>query len=306
MAETKRKDKPAVSRECASQVLSAPYVMLTGNSESLLAEVPEAIVQTTITSPPYYRQKDYGRNGQLGWEPTVAEYVAKLKVILSHVLRVTSASGSCFVVIGDSFVGKALQLVPHRLAIAASEAGWTVRNDLIWSKSDGAPDGAMDRWRFAHEHVLFLTRKARAYKFNADRIRVPHSPVTKRRWGNGQEYGGQKAKAEAGPSGQRFRRGKTFRLNENGALPRDVLEFATARSHLDHFATFPEPLVERLLLAATDEGDLVMDPFAGTATTGAVAIRHGRRFLGMELNAKYARIGCDRLEHEFRGIAIPH
>src|SRR5438094_8878689 len=115
--------------------------------------------------------------------------------------------------------------------------------------------------------------------FRADAIRVPHSAVTKRRWGNGQRYGGRKAKDEAGPDGQRFKRGKTFRLNEKGALPRDVLEFPTARSSLDHFATFPPALVEKLLLATTDEGDLVLDPFAGPATTGVVAISHRRPFL---------------------------
>ncbi len=117
-------------------------------------------------------------------------------------------------------------------------------------------------------------------------------------WGNGQKYGGPKTKAEAGPNGQRFKLGKTFRLNGNGALPRDVLEFATARSRLNHFATFPESLVERLILATTDEGDMILDPFAGTATTGAVAVEHGRRFVGVELNPRYAVLGRKRLKAE--------
>ena len=117
---------------------------------------------------------------------------------------------------------------------------------------------------------------------------MPYSPVTLRRWSGGQEYGGNKAKAEAGPSGQRFKRGKTFRLNEKGTIPRDVIDCATARSRLDHFATFPIELIEKFVLATSDEGDLVLDPFAGTATTGAAAVRNARRFLGIELNPDYA------------------
>lgn len=295
MARLKRKDKRMTERPVLTQLLSQNSVMLTGSVGTLLGRIPTESVQATITSPPYYRQKDYGRKGQIGWEKSVSEYVRRLSQVLKEVLRVTSPTGCCFVIIGDSFIGKSLQLIPHRLAIAAADAGWIVRNDLIWAKSDAAPDGAADRWRYAHEHVLFLAKNARGYKFNADAIRVPHSPVTIRRWGNGQKYGGPKAKAEAGPNGQRFKLGKTFRLNGNGALPRDVLEFATARSRLAHFATFPESLVELLVLATTTKSDVVFDPFAGTATTGAVAVEHGRRFVGIELNPDYAALGRKRL-----------
>jgi DNA modification methylase len=182
------------------------------------------------------------------------------------------------------------------LAIAACEVGWTIRNDLIWAKTDAAPDGACDRWRFSHEHILFLTKSARGYKFNADEIRVPYSPVTLRRWAGGQQYGGYKAKDEAGPRGQRFKKGKTFKLHDKGTIPRDVVECATARSKLDHFATFPLELIEQFVLATTDLGDLVFDPFAGTATSGVAAIRRGRRFLGIELNPQYTKIARARLK----------
>ena len=178
-----------------------------------------------------------------------------------------------------------------------------MRNDLIWSKSDAAPDGAADRWRFVHEHILFLTKAPRGYKLNADEIRIPYSPVTVRRWSGGQEYGGNKAKAEAGPRGQRFRRGKTFRLNHKGTIPRDVIECATARSRLDHFTTFPVELVEKFVLATSDEADLVLDPFAGTATSGVAAVPHARRFLGIELNPAYARIARARLKADANSAA---
>lgn len=267
-----------------------------GRAEAELGRLPANSVATTITSPPYFRQKDYKVAGQIGWEESVEAYIERIAAVLRQVWRVTAASGSCFVVVGDSYVNKSLQLVPQRLAIAASDIGWTVRNDLIWAKTDAAPDGAADRWRFSHEHILFLTRRPRGYKFKPDAIRVPYSPQTLRRWANGQAYGGKKAQQQAGPLGQRFKRGKTFRLNPAGAVARDVLQYPTARSPLDHFATYPLELVERLLLATTDEGDLVLDPFAGTATTGVAALGNGRRFIGIELNPDYVRIARQRLD----------
>lgn len=272
--------------------------IIEGCAETEVPRLREESIGVTITSPPYFQQKDYSAKGQLGWESTVQEYVDRMKKILAGVWQATSPTGSCFVVVGDTYLKKSLQLVPQRLAIAACEVGWTLRNDLIWAKSDAAPDGAADRWRFSHEHILFLTKQARGYKFHADKIRVPYSPETVRRWSGGQEYGGNKAKNEAGPQGQRFKRGKTFRLNEKGTIPRDVIECATARSRLDHFATFPLELIEKFILATTDPGDSVCDPFAGTATSGVAAVRHGRGFLGIELNPSYAKIGRARLERE--------
>ena len=119
--------------------------------------------------------------------------------------------------------------------------------------------------------------------------------MTLRRWSGGQTYGGAKAGADSGPRGQLFKKGKSFKLNAKGTLPCDVIECATARSRLDHFATFPLELIEQFVLATTDGGDLVLDPFAGTATTGVAALRHGRRFLGIELNSRYAAISRERL-----------
>ena len=270
-------------------------IVIHGRAEQELRRIPAGSIAATITSPPYFQQKDYKVDGQIGWELSVHDYVRVMTEILQQLWRVATSSGSCFVVVGDTYLDKSLQLVPQRLAIAAVGCGWTVRNDLIWAKSDAAPDGAADRWRFSHEHILFLTKRARGYKFNADQIRVPYSPVTQRRWANGQKYGGNKANAPSGPLGQRFKKGKTFKLNPKGTIPRDVLEYSTARSPFDHFATFPIGLIEKLLLATTDSGDRVLDPFAGTATTGVAAVGNGRRFVGIELNPDYVKIARSRL-----------
>ena len=156
--------------------------IIESSAATVLAALCTNSVQTTVTSPPYFRQKDYHHKQQIGWERSVGDYVQSMREIFAQLWRVTKPSGCCFMVVGDTYINKSLQLVPQRLAIAACECGWTLRNDLIWAKSDAAPDGAGDRWRFSHEHILFLTKQPRGYTFHADRIRVPYSPVTLRRW----------------------------------------------------------------------------------------------------------------------------
>jgi site-specific DNA-methyltransferase (adenine-specific) len=270
-----------------------------------LPALPAESVDVVITSPPYFRQKDYGIANQFGWEDDVNHYVAKLETVFLELLRITKNTGACFVIIGDTYIAKSMQLVPQRAAIAAVKCGWTLRNDLIWAKTDAAPGGGgADRWRFTHEHILFFSKKPRGYKFNAKSIRVPYSNQTIKRWGNGQTYGGPKAKANLSAKGQRFARGRSFDLNPAGTLPPDVLTHATARSGFDHYATFPIELIERFVLAATDPGDVVLDPFSGTSTTGVAAVRNGRRFVGIELSPSYCRIGSERLAQEMQDAAI--
>jgi DNA modification methylase len=271
------------------------WQLIPGCALATLSKLPSSSVDTTITSPPYFRQKDYGEKGQLGWELSLDEYLAKIRFLFSELLRITSATGTCFFVIGDSYARRSMQLVPQRAAIIAAETGWTLRNDLIWAKTDAPPGCSADRWRFTHEHIFFMAKNSKGYKFDAATIRVPYNERTIRRWGSGQKYGGRKAGVKAGAQTQRFASGKSFRLNPQGTLPSDVLLHATARSKLDHYATFPLGLIERFVLATSNPGDVIFDPFTGTGTTGVAAIKHGRKFLGIELSPSYLTIARQRL-----------
>lgn len=286
---------PRTLPQDAAWLDDASFKIIQGAAEERLTDIPPGTVNSTITSPPYFRQKDYQHVSQLGWERTVGDYIERMRVILELMYLATADTGACFIVIGDTYVKKSLQLVPQRMAIAAQECGWVVRNDLVWEKLDAPPDNAQDRWRFTHEHILFLTKRPSRYRFNVDAIRVPYSKSTLGRWGSGQAYGGSKATGESGPRGQRFARGRTFQLNPHGTIARDVLRHATARSPLAHFATYPVSLVEPLVLATTAPRDIVLDPFAGTGTTGVAALANSRRFLGIELNKKHALLASRRL-----------
>lgn len=272
--------------------------LIQGNALEQLPRLPSGFIDATITSPPYYRQKDYGVAHQLGWETHLDQYIFKLTAVFTELLRMTKDSGVCFVILGDSYAKRSMQLVPQRAAIAAVDCGWTLRNDLVWAKSDPAPGGGDNRWRFTHEHILFLTKRPSGYKFNNSAIRVPYSARTVTRWGKGQTYGGPKARSKADAAGQRFARGKAFQLNPAGTLPPDVLAHSTARSNLAHYATFPIELIERFILAATDPGDVIFDPFSGTSTTGVAAIRHRREYVGVELSSLYYSMGVRRLKDE--------
>ena len=271
------------------------FKIVTGDAEVQLGRLADASVHLTVTSPPYFRLKDYGVAGQIGHERTVGEYVSTVAAVLRELLRVTADDGTCFVVVGDTYLNRTLQLVPQRLAIAAADLGWTVRNDLIWSKLDAAPERAVDRWRASYEHVLFLAKRPRGYRFDLDTIRVPYSAKTLARWGNGQAYGGPKSLLSTGTVPRRFPRGKTFKLHEKGTVAPDVIAAAGGQSKLAHFATYPPGMVERFILATTRPGDHVLDPFLGSGTTGVVAVRNGRRFTGIELNPAYVKIARGQL-----------
>lgn len=271
------------------------YVLSCGDAETILSRVSDETVNATITSPPYFRRKDYATVGQIGAEPTLEAYIQRIKALLGELYRVTVKDGACFLVIGDTYDHRALALVPQRVALSALEIGWIVRNEIIWSKLDPSPDGARNRWRESHETIFFLTKSRSAYKFRADRIRVPYSKKTLKRWGKGQMYDGPKATRVAGPRGQRVPKGKKFILNPRGCIPKDVICMATACNHNKHYASFPEPLVEQFLLAVTDPKDIVLDPFAGTSTTGVAAVRNARFFWGIDINPKYIEISAKRL-----------
>jgi site-specific DNA-methyltransferase (adenine-specific) len=264
--------------------------IIEGDVKAALKTIADQTVNLTVTSPPYYQHRDYGVKGQIGREKTVDGYLRRIRQVLSEIFRVTADTGSCFFVIGDTYRNKKLLLVPHRIAILADDIGWTVRNDLIWSKLDPPPESPQSRWRAAHEHILFLTRRAGNYTFNADAIRVPYAEATLKRWGNGQVYGGPKSQGRSNDSDSRMRHGQTFQLNPKGCIPTDVWSLPAGDSSIRHYATFPERLIRPIIAACSVPGDLVLDPFAGSGTTCRIAAELGRSCVGIELNPEYAKL----------------
>jgi site-specific DNA-methyltransferase (adenine-specific) len=261
-----------------------------GNAVDVLKMLPAGVAALTVTSPPYFQHRDYGVKRQIGQEATLEGYLARIEAVLAELFRLTDDAGSCFFVIGDTYRNRKLLLVPHRIALLADSIGWTVRNDIIWNKTDPAPESPRNRWRCGHEHIVFLTKRPTGYRFNADAVRVPYAAATLRRWGAGQSYGGSKSRQRQERNDSRMRDGQTFKLNPLGCLPTDVWSLPASNTSERHYATFPEQLVRPIIEACSEPEDLILDPFAGAGTTCRLAVALGRRCLGIDLNPQYVAL----------------
>jgi DNA modification methylase len=223
--------------------------------------------------------------------------------------------------IDDTLKPKDLMGIPWRVAFALQAAGWYLRSDIIWSKPNPMPESVTDRPTKAHEYLFLLSKSARYY-YNADAIKEPYvrlwdetnggslAPGNDRLTRAGRndgnrsaltlpKYTGQARKdydtANAQNPSDTKRRVMESMENGVGANKRSVWHIPTQPYPEAHFATFPEALVEPCVLAGSKEGDLILDPFCGSGTTGAVAIRLQRNFVGIELNASYVELARKRI-----------
>lgn len=327
-------------------------------------------VQTIVTSPPYWNLRDYGVTGQIGMEPTLQEFVATMVDVFDLARELLADDGTLWLNLGDSYTSsgglsvqsgkefesrtrgrqsicrsnrsgpvgnlknKDLCGVPWRVAFALQDAGWYLRQDIIWSKPNPMPESVRDRCTKAHEY-LFLLTKSPKYYFDQDAILEPCSPGTHARLsqdvqnqigseranGGAKTNGNMKAVARGNPINQGI--GHRQGPPGNVAPSRKIAEAASGTKNNEsfdaamaimptkrnkrsvwtiptqsyseaHFATFPEALVEPCILAGSSPGDIVFDPFMGSGTVAQVAQRLGRKWLGSELNPEYIRLQAGR------------
>lgn len=286
--------------------------ILVGDVRDCLASVATGSVRACVTSPPYYGMRDYGVEGQIGIEETPAEFVHSLTGVFRDVRRVLADDGSLWLNLGDGFgPKKQLMGMPWRVAFALQDMGWTLRCDVIWAKRNIKPEGtATDRPTRAHEYLFLLTKGPRYY-YDADAVREPS--VSPEQEAHNQKYARvyevHSERAEAGVGIQPGNVGDVgihSRPGKTGRNRRSVWSVSSIRPRGAHFATFPPKLIEPCVLASSAVGDTVLDPFAGSGTTGVVALNHGRRFIGIELNPEYADLARRRIADETaqREIAV--
>jgi DNA modification methylase len=240
------------------------------------------------------------RGGTLGHEPTVDAYAHAVATLMHHTRRVLRDDGLVFLVVGDCYVSKRLQLAPARVAMAMQAAGWILRADLVWAKPNPVPESVKDRPTLSHEHVLMLSKRSR-YFWNEAAAR---EPAEWDRWG-------QQTNLKYRPNGDKNPTERASFIAERSkawadAQPKDrnlrsVLTIPTESLPDDHTAPFPEALVEILIACSTpdphglEESALVLDPMCGSGTTCVVARRMGRRAIGIDLNAEFCEIARRRL-----------
>ena len=303
-------------------------MILHGDVIDKLKEIADGTVQTVVTSPPYWGLRDYQTEGQLGLEKTPEEYVEKMVKVFREVKRVLKKDGTCFLNLGDSYAGstgqtggkglntyqkeanatnsmmkpskinglkpKDLCMIPARVAIALQADGWWLRQDIIWHKPNPMPESVTDRYTKSHEFIFLLTKSAKYY-YDNNAIREPVSDVSLKR----AEYGwdcDRPSTKNASMNGEGIhtkKMGNRF-VNPDGRNKRSVWTITTKPYKDAHFAVFPPTIPELCIKAGSKEGDTVLDPFFGSGTTGWVAQRLGRQWIGIELNAEYIKIAEKR------------
>jgi DNA modification methylase len=264
-------------------------LQLTGDARHRLRDLATASVHCCVTSPPYWRLRDYGHPDQLGQESTPEAYTAALVAVFSEVRRVLRDDGTLWLNLGDAYSGRNLLGLPWRTAFALQAAGWSLRQDIIWHKPNAMPESVSDRPSRNHEY-LFLFANSEHYYYDAAAIR---EAASMNRWG-----GAAYRPAASGKHHHENVRGLARPRNVFGDGTRNkpsVWSVPTTSFPGAHFAVFPAALIEPCILAGSPEGGTVLDPFAGTGTTGLVALRLGRRYIGIDLNPAYVEMAVSRL-----------
>jgi site-specific DNA-methyltransferase (adenine-specific) len=180
---------------------------------------------------------------------------------------------------------------PTKLKNPTKNEPWILRNTIIWHKPNCMPSSAKDRFTVDFEKIFFFV-KNKKYWFNQQ-----FEPYTEPM----NHWGGEKLVASGESSwdngtGQTTYRDRDMRPNPEGRNKRAVWSVNTKPYSGAHFATFPEKLIEPMVLAGCPEGGVVLDPFFGSGTTGVVAIRNRRNYIGIELNPEYIKLANDRIQ----------
>jgi len=222
--------------------------------------------------------------------------------------------------VSTGFKPKDMMMIPARLALALQADGWTLRSDIIWAKNNGMPESVTDRPSKSHEHIYLLTKQAK-YFYDRDAVDEAVAGTTHARIslnlalqeGTHRANGGMKSN---GPL-KAVLRGSTRKMAEAGSgianndsyeasrglmvekrNRRDVWRMNTQGFPGAHFAVFPPELPETCIRAGSKPGDLILDPFSGAGTTGLVAVRLGRRYVGIELNPEYVAMSEKRIRDD--------
>lgn len=322
-----------------------------GDALTVLKTLPSESVRCCVTSPPYWGIRRYGVVGEMGSEPTVSAWVEAQVAVFREVRRLLTKDGTAWINLGDAYCsgtaagrrpttaagprvpstwtsradatrtparaglkGKDLIGQPWRLALALQADGWWLRQDIIWHKTNPAPEAVRDRPTKAHEYVFLLSRSAR-YFYNTAASREPCTGNAHPRRAKLPQnfavgpgaHGSQHAdgRRPTGISPKSAKPGLGIKANESfhaagGELRSDrnlrsvwtipVQGFSGA-----HFATFPDELARRCIIAGSAPGDCVLDPFGGSGTVAAMAIAHGRSSVYIDLKPAYLDLARHRI-----------
>jgi DNA modification methylase len=265
-------------------------------------------------------------DSQIGLEQTPDEYVAEMVAVFREVRRVLKEDGVLWLNLGDSYAGsgkggnpegsqwsgfvgnknreksakaskpiipdglkqKDLVGIPWRVAFALQADGWWLRQDIIWHKPNPMPESVTDRCTKAHEYLFLLTKSAKYY-FDNEAIKEDA------KWSSDKRAGEGRLTYEGKRQGQDGTGQEAFVSIVDKRNRRSVWTIPTKPFRGAHFAVMPEALVEPCILASSRPDDTILDPFTGSGTVAVVSLRHGRNYIGTELNRDYVNIARERI-----------
>jgi DNA modification methylase len=309
-------------------------IIYLGDAQEGVKHLPDKSVDCVVTSPPYYGLRDYGMDAQIGLEESPSLYIGRLVSLFQEIRRVLKDDGTLWVNLGDSYAGsgkgfcadgthseggkqssnkgavtgnlkktevkgcksKDLIGIPWRFAFAMQEDGWYLRQDIIWHKPNPMPESVTDRCTKAHEYI-FLFSKMERYYFDSQAIQEEAVTQVDPRIGKRVDYDGMR-KGQEGTGNRAF---VSLKTSEDGVVvrnKRDVWSVNLKPNKEAHFATYPEELIVPCILAGCPEGGVVLDPFMGSGTTGIVARKLNRNYVGCELNPTYKAMAERRINNE--------
>jgi DNA modification methylase len=289
-----------------------------------MKKLPAKSIDFCMTSPPYWKMRDYGIKRQVGQEKTPEEYIEKLVLIFRELKRILKDSGSFYLNLGDTYIGsdcgsaskkkktwkrpKQLALIPSKVAIALQNDGWLLRNDICWFKPNGLPSSVRDRLTCRWEHVFHFV-KQRKYYYNLDGIRVSHKASTIKRMRYRIKLQAKTGKTMTIKSKYFYADHKKYGscglvsgkslhgiFRHNGGNPGDLWKIPIKPLSIPHFAVYPEELCLRPIKSSCPPGGVVLDMFAGAGTTLVVAKKLGCRFIGCDLNPEFFRLANERMK----------
>lgn len=283
-----------------------------GNAIETVKTFPDESIDCVVTSPPYYGLRDYGVDGQIGWEETPEKYIERLVDLFREIRRTLKKDGTIWVNIGDSYSNfrsahietgckqKDLIGIPWMLAFALRADGWYLRQDIIWHKPNPMPESVTDRCTKSHEYI-FLLSKSEHYYFDYESISEPCADQERTNYQSGNRSFGKNPDRNDNDFGKRSKNWKPRIKTGPGGCQyavrnkRDVWSVNIKPNKEAHFATYPEELIVPCILAGCPEKGVVLDPFMGSGTTGMVARKLNRNYVGCELNPEYHKMATTRI-----------
>ncbi len=244
-------------------------LVVLGDALSLISELDDGSIDLVIADPPYSLGKDFGNDSDRRQSNEFLEWTFAWIDLLVPKMKDTASF----------YVFATWKFSPEIFGYLKTKM--TMINEIIWDRRVPSMGGSTRKFSSVHDNIgLFV--KSSGYTFDLDAVRIPYDEETK------------KARSRSIFVGKKWL--------EVGYNPKDV--WSVSRLHrihserTDHPTQKPLEIIERMVKASSKENDLVLDPFAGSGTTGVAALRNGRRFIGFELNPDYVQIANDRLVAE--------